>query len=219
MRVTRTVFMAAATWALAAPAFAQVPVARTEPGTGYRAYVVFDRVTFAATESFDAALGTSTLTAIGGGGEVRFWKGLFVRGALTTMEETGTRGFVVSGEPVSVQVPMAVDVRPIEIAAGWRMPLDRARRMVVYGGGGLLFVTYREMSDFAEPGDNVDESSNGYVAFGGIDVRIWRLVSAGVEVQYRTVPDALGGEDSISVGFDETNLGGTAIRFLMGIRK
>jgi opacity protein-like surface antigen len=219
MRVTRAVLLVVAASALAAPAFAQAPAPRTEPGTGYRAYVVFDRVSFAAEQSFDAVLGKTSLDAIGAGGEFRFWKGLFARGGFSTMEETGTRAFIVSGQPVSVGVPLTVEVRPIEIAAGWRIPLDRGRRFVAYGGGGLLFVKYRETSDFAEPGDNVDDSFNGYLAFGGIDVRIWRLLSTGVEVQFRSVPDALGREDSISAAFDETDLGGTAIRFLVGIRK
>ena len=219
MRVTRAVLLLVAALALAAPAFAQARSSRTEPGTGYRAYVVFDRVSFAAEQSFDAVLRKTSLDAIGAGGEFRFWKGLFARGVLSTMEETGTRAFIVSGQPVSVGVPLTISVRPIEIAAGWRLPIDGNRRFVAYGGGGLLFVKYRETSDFAEPGDNVDDSFNGYLAFGGIDVRIWRLLSAGVEVQYRTVPDALGREGSISAAFDETDLGGTAIRFLVGIRR
>ena len=105
MRVTRAVVIVIAAWALAAPAFAQAPASRTETGTGYRAYVVFDRVTFAAGQSFDAALGTSTLSAVGAGGEVRFWKGLFARAAFTRMEETGTRGFVVNGQFVPLDVP------------------------------------------------------------------------------------------------------------------
>jgi len=118
MRVTRAVLLVVAVSALAAPAFAQAPAPRTEPGSGYRAYVVFDRVSFAAEQSFDAVLRKTSLDAIGAGGEFRFWKGLFARGVFSTMEETGTRAFIVSGQPVSVGVPLTISVRPIEIAAG-----------------------------------------------------------------------------------------------------
>ncbi len=201
------------------PATSSVPRVWTESGTGYRAYVMFDQVSFTAKESFDAILGKTSLSAIGGGGEVRFWKGLFVRGSYSAMEATGERAFVVGGQVIPVRIPLTVEMKPWEFSVGWRLPLDRSQRFVAYGGAGSLYVTYRETSDFAEPGENVDESFTGQLAFGGLDVRIWKLVSAGVEVQYRTVPDALGREGSISAEFDETNLGGTAIRFLVGIRK
>ena len=172
-----------------------------------------------AKQSFDAVLGSSSLTAIGGGGEFRFWKGLFARGAFSMMKETGSRVFVVNGEPVSTGVPVTVEMRPIELAAGWRLPLDRGRRVVAYGGGGLLYVGYRETSAFAEPGDDTDSSYGGTAVFGGIDVLVWRWISAGVEFQYRSVPDALGREGSVSAEFEETDLGGSAIRFLVGIRR
>ncbi len=212
---------------VAAPVFAQAtapaqpatPRAWVEPGSGYRAFVMFDQVSFSAQETFDAVLGKTRLSAIGGGGEIRFWKGLFVRGAYSSMDAAGERAFVVSGQVIPVGIPVTVEIKPLEFGVGWRLPLDRARRFVVYGGGGSLYVSYRETSDFAEPGENTDESFTGQMAFGGLDVRIWKLVSAGVEVQYRSVPDALGREGSVSAEFDETNLGGTAIRFLVGIRR
>jgi opacity protein-like surface antigen len=135
------------------------------------------------------------------------------------MEETGSRVFIISGEPVSTGVPVTVEMRPIELSAGWRVPLDRGRRFVAYGGGGLLYVGYRETSDFAEPGDDTDSSYSGTSVFGGVDVLVWRWLSAGVEFQYRSVPDALGREGSVSAEFEETDLGGSAIRFLVGIRR
>jgi len=225
MRATRVFGLLALSLFGSAPVFAQTapapapPRAWTEPGSGYRAYVIFDQVSFAAKDTFDAALGKTRLSAIGGGGEVRFWKGLFVRGSYSTMEANGERAFVVGGQVIPVGIPLTVEMKPFEFSVGWRLPLDRARRFVAYGGGGSLYVKYRQTSEFAEPGENIDESFTGQLAFGGLDVRVWKLVSAGVEVQYRTIPDALGREGSLSAEYDETNLGGTAIRFMVGIRK
>jgi opacity protein-like surface antigen len=227
MRLRRVIGLLTVSILSTSPAFAQAPAparpsaprAWTEPGTGYRVYVVFDQVSLAAEKSFDAILGKTSLSAVGGGGEIRFWKGLFVRGSYSAMEATGERAFVVGGQVIPVGIPLTVQMKPWEFSVGWRVPLDRAQRFVAYGGAGSLYVTYRETSDFAGPGENVDESFTGQLAFGGLDVRIWKLVSAGVEVQYRTVPDALGREGSVSAGYDETNLGGTAIRFMVGIRK
>lgn len=211
--------------AVAAVAQTPPPRARTgpraplvEPGTGYRAFVVFDQVSPAASETFEAILGKTSLTAIGAGGEYRFWKGLFVRGAFSSMKASGTRAFVVQGQVVPVGIPLEVEMAPFELAAGWRMSLGRSQRLVVYGGGGLLSVKYRESSEFAEPGEDTDARFSGQVAFGGVDVRVWEWVFAGVEAQYRTVPDALG-DNGIAKAFEEDNLGGTAIRILVGIRR
>jgi hypothetical protein len=55
--------------------------------------------------------------------------------------------------------------------------------------------------------------------FGGAELTIWKWLIAGAEAQYRAVPDALGGEDSISELYNETDLGGASIRVLFGIRR
>jgi len=227
MRVRHTLGVIALSLVVAAPAFAQAaaspatsgPRAWTEYGSGFRAYVIFDQVSFTAEKTFDAVLGKTRLSALGVGGEVRFWKGLFVRGSYSAMDATGERAFVVGGQVIPVGIPLTLEMKPFEFSVGWRLPLDRAQRFVAYGGGGSLYVKYRQTSDFAEPGENIDEAFTGQLAFGGLDVRIWKWVSAGVEVQYRTIPDALGQEGSVSADFEETNLGGTAIRFMVGIRK
>lgn len=227
MRIMRVIGLMMLSVSASAPAFAQArppaqpsaPRAWSETGSGYRAYVMFDQVSFTAKDSFDAVLGKSSLSATGVGGEFRFWKGLFVRGSYSAMKETGERAFVVGGQVIPVGIPLSVEMKPFEFSVGWRLPLDRSERFVAYGGGGSLYVKYRETSDFAEPGENIDEGFTGQLAFGGLDVRIWKFVSAGVEVQYRTVPDALGREGSVSAEYEETNLGGTAIRFMVGIRR
>ena len=87
----------------------------------------------------------------------------------------------------------------------------RPPRFAVYGGGGLVRVEYRETSDFASSTENVRQSFSGYFVFGGVEVPIWKWIFAGVEAQYRGVPDALG-DGGVSEDFGETNLGGTVLR-------
>jgi len=165
MRITRVIGLMMLSVAASAPVFAQAqqpappttPRAWSETGSGYRAYVMFDQVSFTAKDSFDAVLGKSSLSATGVGGEFRFWKGLFVRGSYSAMKETGERAFVVGGQVIPVGIPLTVEMKPFEFSVGWRLPLDRSERFVAYGGGGSLYVKYRETSDFAEPGENIDE--------------------------------------------------------------
>jgi len=191
---------------------------RLETGFGFRVFVAFDRVEMTAAETFEAVTGSSTLTATGGGGDVRFWKGLFGRFAVSKMEAEGTRGFVVQGQFISNGIPLEVEMTPIEIGAGWRQPLSPSRRFVAYGGGGLLRMLYRQTSEFADPGEDFDDALSGYFAFGGLEVGITSWLMAGVEAHYRTVPDAFG-TDNIAAAFEDTDLGGTALRVLVGIRR
>jgi hypothetical protein len=173
----------------------------------------------AAKDTFDAVLGTSSLQGPGGGGEVLgIWKGLFARAAVSQMKDTGSRAFVFNGNVIPVNVPITIRVRTIELGGGWRLPMRRMPRLVVYGGGGALLLNYDEESDFAQSSDNVKESFSGYSVFGGAEYNVWRWLFAGVEAQYRAVPDAIGAA-GVSEHFDETDLGGIAVRVLFGIRR
>jgi hypothetical protein len=53
--------------------------------------------------------------------------------------------------------------------------------------------------------------------FGGLEARIWKRIGAGLEVQYRGVADALG-DGGLSEAFNETDLGGAAVRGLIRFR-
>jgi hypothetical protein len=197
----------------AAPAAAQ-----SERTIGVRAFGHYEMVSMAASRTFDAVIGTSSLRGAGGGAEaIGIWKGLFVRGAVSQMKDSGQRAFVFGNDIIRVDVPLDVKIRTVELGAGWRVPLGEAERFTVYGGGGVLFLKYDETSNFAAANENVNESFNGAVAFGGAEVAIWKWIVAGVEAQYRSVPDALGAA-GISQLVGESDLGGTAVRVLFGVR-
>lgn len=184
-----------------------------------RAYFLFDSTSLTAADTFDAVIGKSRLSMPGGGGEVlSLWKGLFARVAFSSVKEAGSRVVVFDDDVIDLGIPLTVELKPLEVAGGWRFPAFAAGRLVAYAGGGLLRMGYRETSEFALGDDNTDTTFNGGLAFGGIEASIVSWVIAGAEVQYRTVPDALG-EGGVSQVFGDNDLGGVTVRVLVGIRR
>jgi opacity protein-like surface antigen len=182
----------------------------------WRAYAFVDRTTPAAPETFDAIFEASRFWSSGGGVEVlRVWQGLFARVAYSSFTETGSRVAVFDDEVVSLGIPLTLELKPLEIGGGWRFRLPG--RVTPYVGAAWLRVSYRETSEFAVDDEVGSETFDGRMAFGGVEVALTRWLVAGAELQYRSVPDALGGSGA-SAEFRETDLGGTTVRILVGIR-
>jgi len=99
-------------------------------------------------------------------------------------------------------------VIPIAATVGYR---HRARTMAPYVGAGVGVYLFKETSDFADPSENASERFRSYHAVGGVEFLTGRSVRAAIEVQYTTVPDALGASGA-SAAFDEHNLGGVQVR-------
>lgn len=197
---------------VAAPAFAQsAPAERI----GGRVFGWGDWQQMTARESFDAVTGSSTLTGAGGGAEVhRLWRGVFVRAAASQMKADGERVFVFDGTVFPLGIPMDITMTPIEVGAGWRFS-PVGGRLVPYAGAGALWVKYTEESQGDVASERVNETYRGAVIFGGIDVSVWRYVSAGAEVAWRTaeVKNPAG-----SLGaFGEDDLGGVSVRVMVSI--
>jgi hypothetical protein len=192
--------------------------ARARRGIGIHGFVLYERTAMIASQSFDAVLGSSTLSGTGGGVEVlRLWRGLFARVVGSTARAEGSRTIAAGGDPESVDIPTTVEVSPLVIGAGWRVPVGRTGRVVPYGGAGFLRLSYRETSKFATDAENTIAVFHGYTVFGGVDVGIWKVLSAGVEAEVRHAPRAIG-TAGVSQVFDEHDLGGSAIRVLVGVR-
>jgi hypothetical protein len=192
--------------------------ARPRRQLGVRAFAALDADAMTASNTFDAVLGTHVLSARGGGAELlNVWKGLFVRVAATSASKTGTRVIVVDKEAISLGIPLTIDLRPVEFGGGWRSAIGARQRGAWYVGGGLLHLVYRETSKFATVGENTDTTFNGAVIFAGADVRLWHFIVGGGEVQFRSVPNALG-DGGASQAFKETNLGGGTVRGVIGVR-
>jgi hypothetical protein len=214
---------------LAAPAYAQVKPKAPEPPVGIRAYAIpFEWQQMTASETFDAITGSSSLTGFGGGIDVlRIAKNLFARVAVTSAKADGQRVAIVDDEIMAFDppIPLEVSLIPIEVGGGWRFA-PRVRpgakptfsKVTPYVGGGLLFVRYRETSEFDEPGEDAPVTFTGGTFFGGVDFSIGGGFIVGGEAQYRLVPNALG-EGGASAHFGETDLGGFAVRLVVGYRK
>jgi opacity protein-like surface antigen len=185
------------------------------PPSIFRAYGQIDWMFMSASQSFDAILDSSTLMGWGAGGELNVWKGLFFRGAYGIHGDTGTRVLVVGDEVIDLGVPQEIKMKDLTLGGGWRFGLHP--RVIAYGGGGFVHVSFSEKSSIFVTEES--KSFWGQAVFGGVEIPLSKWLFAGAEVEWRTVADALGVFPSASLAFGETNLGGTALRVLIGIRK
>jgi hypothetical protein len=217
--------MAALVLAPAVPARAgQARPARPAPRApaaapiGLRAYGIVDLDALAATDSFNAVVGTSHLPAFGGGVDVvDIWKHLFVRAAVTRARKSGSRVFVANGQVSSLGIPLTVTMTPVEVGGGWRFVSRKPSRLTPYAGVSFVSMGYTETSKFADSSENTSERFTGQDLFGGVEVRILKWLVASGEAQYRRVPNALGA-GGVSKDFGESDLGGVTARVTIGFR-
>jgi len=213
---------------VAVPAYAQgggasapkpKPPAAAKPAPAkpiFRAYGQIDWMFMSASQSFDAILGSSTLMGWGAGGEyLDLDKGLCFRGAYGLHGDTGSRVLVVNGEVIDLGVPQEVKIKDLTLGGGWRFGLNKS--VIAYAGGGFVRLSFTEKSSVFVTEESM--SFWGQAVFGGVEMPLGKWLFAGAEVEWRTVADALGEFPSASLAFGETNLGGTALRVMFGIRR
>ena len=193
------------------------PRARTAPKKplGASGFVDLGNTTFSASDSFEAILDTSSGPIFGGGGQVNLPLNLFARVDVTRFKKDGERAFVTpAGQVVKLGIPTTIEVMPIEFTGGYRreFTFGRRGRIIPFAGAGAGVVQYKESADFAQPGDDVDESFTSYHFVGGVEVPLWKFLGVGAEYHHRWVPDALG-TGGVSEQFNETDLGGGTFRF------
>lgn len=193
--------------AIATPAAAQ--------DVGVRAFLTYGRLTFQSQDSFDAALDKSSGTIYTGGGQLLFPRGVYVEFSTGKLQEDGQRVIVnAAGQVTRTGQPFEITLRPIEITGGWRYL--RSDRFVPYGGAGYSRYRYQALSEFARPGENIDDSFNGFHIVGGGEYLPLRWLAIGGELAWSSVPDAAAVSD-VSEAFGETNLGGTTLRLKISI--
>jgi opacity protein-like surface antigen len=174
--------------------------------------------TFTAEQSFGAILGSRSGKVFGGGVEVVLPAGIFANVRASRFQETGQRVFLLDGEQFDLGIPTTVTLTPVQLTGGYRVPL--AGRVVPYIGGGVGWYGFTETSQFATDDETVDERFTGYHILGGAEVGLWRWLAIGGELQWATVPDAIGSDpNSVSHEFNESDLGGTTFRlkFVVGM--
>lgn len=175
-------------------------------------YAMVGRINFAATESFDAIVGTPSGPIFGGGARIGLpFGGLFVDVGAWRYRADGERVFVANDVIFKLGIPVEITVTPLEISAGWRFRLRRAPKFTPYAAGGLTILKYQETSDFSTSSEDADDSVNGYHVIGGAEYKLTRWLGLAGEGSWSTVPDAIG-ESGVSEAFNETDLGGTTFR-------
>lgn len=198
---------------------ARRPAPRPQESLQIRGVGMVSAEWFTANQSFDAILGSSRGTMFGGGLSLTEGPG-FLDVTAQRFSKDGSRAFVASDKQVfQLGIPTTISVIPLDVTIGWRMP--RAARGVFrslrpYVGAGYTRVKYEETSDFADDGEDVSESFNGFHLLGGGEWRLHRWVGLAGEVMWTSVRDALG-EAGVSKDFDEKDLGGTSLRLKLVI--
>jgi hypothetical protein len=151
------------------------------------------------------------LVLVGGGADVIARRNIFVGVRGSRFKDTGERVFLFDGDVFRLGVPASISLIGVEVTAGYR--LDRGWRAVPYGGGGVGWHIFEETSPAALDDENVHDTFIGYHAIGGVEVPVWKWIAAAGEIQWTTVPDALGQDpNGVSRAFGESNLGGLTAR-------
>ena len=186
------------------------PQAREERGGEFmiRAFGQFGGSLFTARDSFEAILDRPFPTAIGGGAQVVFKRGLFVQAGVERFSEDGFRVIASGDQLFRTTIPNAVTITPILLTVGYRQPTTN--RLVGFVGGGAGWHLLEEESPTLA-GGSIREGHIGYHVAGGVEYRVAPFMWLAGEAQWAGVPDGLA-ETGIGAVFDETDLGGTTFR-------
>jgi hypothetical protein len=210
----KTTLLLLAGLALAAPAAAQ-----DAPALSIRPFFLAAEQSFAATQTFDAAFGQHTGPFFGGGAQVVIGDRLVVEVGASRFKKDGQRAFLSGGTAYRLGIPLTATVTPLEITGGYRFLFKGMPRIRPYGAAGWTRYAYKEASDFADPAAaaparavDVDTTRSGFVANGGVEVRLHRWIGAGIDAQYSRVRGILG-TGGVSQQAGEQDLGGVAARF------
>jgi len=200
----RFVKVAVAALLFAAPAHAQTDVT-------LRGFVDVGSQSFAAQRSFDAVLGGTRGPVFGGGVEVVLPQQIFVSLRASRFRRTGQRVFAFNNELFNLGIPVTVTIAPVELIGGYRF--NYRSRLVPYAGAGVGWHRYDETSEFADANENVTDRFTGFHVLGGTELRIARWIGTAFDVEWATVPHAIGDHpNSVSREFRESNLGGVTVR-------
>ena len=167
--------------------------------------------TFTASKSFEAVLGSSSGAFFGAGGEVLIGRNLFVSFGVSRFQRDGERVVVFDDETFPLGIDTTVSVVPIEISAGWRFS-NPQRSVTPYLGAGVGWHKYKETSEFADSGDDVDFTKAGFQLLGGAEWRVGRWLGIAGEAGWMSVPNAFTEPTGAAAAFGEDDLGGAVFR-------
>jgi opacity protein-like surface antigen len=176
-------------------------------------YGMFGNITLTAQDSFDAITGAHSAPIYGGGARIGVpIGGLFFDVGAWRYHADGERVFPFGDQVFDLGIPLQITIVPVELSAGWQFRFRAMPKLIPYVAGGLTSMSYQETSDFATDAENVDERFSGYHLLGGAEYKVTKWLGVAGEFTWTTVPDAIG-DDGVSAAFNETDLGGTTIRY------
>lgn len=180
-------------------------------------YAMLGLMNFMSADSFEVVVGSPLGTIVGGGVRVGLpLGGLFVDVGAWQFRGSGQRVFIFEGEEFPLGIPLDVTITPLEISGGWQFRFRRAPEFRPYIAGGITSYRYQEVSEFARDAENADDRFDGYRLAGGAAFQVARWIGVAWELNWTSVPDALG-KGGVSAAFDESNLGGGSFRFKITI--
>ena len=162
---------------------------------------------FLANHSFDAILGQRGGFFYGGGGQAIFHN-IFGDAGWEQFKKSGERVAVVDGEVFPLGIKDTITMQPFRVTGGYRFRLSNGNTAYVGGGAGSL--RFKEVSDFAEPGENTDKRFASWNVVGGAEVQAMKYLFFAVEFRFEGVPNAVGAP-GVAGEFDEKDLGGFAL--------
>lgn len=198
---------------------ARSAVAQDAPPISFRPFgeVAFEH--FTAKDTFQSVFGSANGWFYGGGLQITLHDRIYVDLAVSQFKKDGDRVFRdSSGNVYNLGIPLTATLTPFELVGGYRFHPHGHAWLVPYVGAGPGWYRYRETSDFAQAGDNIDTRHVGVVAHAGAEFRIHRWVGLAADLQYTHVPDILG-SSGLSAALGENDLGGIAGRFKIVIGK
>lgn len=164
---------------------------------------------FTAKNSIEAVLDTSLGRSFGGGAQVVLRNGFFAQGSIDRFEKTGSRVLASNQQVFRSTVPNTVRITPIAATIGYRDA--RSDYAIGYVGVGVGWHILEERSPALAAAGDIRQRHVGAHVVGGAEYRVNRFLWLAGEVQWSTVPDALG-QVGIGQNFGETDLGGTTFR-------
>ena len=197
----------------------QTPNGHTAAGRGGRLMVRgfghAGGLLFNARNSFEAILGSRVNSTYGGGGQIVFPNGVFAQASIDMFSRTGTRALVSGDQVFTLDIPNRLTVRPVQVTVGYRV--ESANKIATYFGGGAGWHTLEEDSPSVPGAQTVSTRHVGYHIVGGAEYPLLRWMWIAGELQWATVPKALG-ETGVSAVYGEKDLGGTSFRakFIIG---
>lgn len=182
----------------------------------FRGFADVGTTSFTAERSFEAVFGSGRAPVFGGGLELVLPQRIGIALRASRVRRTGERVFVFGDQQFDLGIPVTVSIVPIQLTGTYRF--DYGRRFVPYAGAGVAWHRYRESSAFAEANEDVEDVFRGYHALGGAEIRVAPWAAAAFELEWATVPDALGTDpNSVARELHDSNLGGTTIRVRIAV--